>query len=133
MKINEFKKALYKALELKIYIDKNDFGDLQNKNMLNKDLGGALSDVINVLNDEINKMKKENKMNKDIKIIIDGYEFLIVWVEHKEEYNILHNNGLGEGDGYVWFLSNNTYKDMNKIFRDLDYITDNTNTYILNK
>ena len=30
MKINEFKKALYKALELKIYIDKNDFGDLQN-------------------------------------------------------------------------------------------------------
>ena len=53
MKINEFKKALYKALELKIYIDKNDFGDLQNKNMLNKDLGGALSDVINVLNDEI--------------------------------------------------------------------------------
>ena len=133
MKINEFKKALYKALELKIYIDKNDFGDLQNKNMLNKDLGGALSDVINVLNDEINKMKKENKMNKDIKIIIDGYEFLIVWVEHKEEYHILHNNGLGEGNGYVRFLSNNTYKDMNKIFRDLDYITDNTNTYILSK
>ena len=61
MKINEFKKALYKALELKIYIDKNDFGDLQNKNMLNKDLGGALSDVINVLNDEINKMKYEIK------------------------------------------------------------------------
>ena len=72
-------------------------------------------------------------MNKDIKIIIDGYEFLIVWVEHKEEYHILHNNGLGEGNGYVRFLSNNTYKDMNKIFRDLDYITDNTNTYILNK
>ena len=72
-------------------------------------------------------------MNKDIKITIDGYEFLIVWVEHKEEYHILHNNGLGEGDGYVRFLSNNTYKDMNKIFRDLDYITDNANTYILNK
>ena len=78
MKINEFKKALYKALELKIYIDKNDFGDLQNKNMLNKDLGGALSDVINVLNDEINKMKKENKMNKR-SVVWPAVSLIIIW------------------------------------------------------
>ena len=72
-------------------------------------------------------------MNKDIKIIIDGYEFLIVWNEYQEEYHILHNNGLGNGNGYVRFCESIKYTEFNKVMRDLDYITDNTNTYILNK
>lgn len=74
-----------------------------------------------------------NNRIENITIDIKGYEFLIVWNEWLEEYHILHNNGLGSGSGYVRFLGNTKYTDMDRIKEDLDYITDNTNTYILNK
>tara|TARA_R110002020_G_scaffold139566_3_gene310545 strand:+ start:129 stop:362 length:234 start_codon:yes stop_codon:yes gene_type:complete len=77
-------------------------------------------------------MNINNKI-ENITIDIKGYEFLIVWNEHREEYHILHNNGLGSGSGYVRFCENIRYTEFNKVMRDLDYITDNTNTYILSK
>ena len=58
-------------------------------------------------------------------MVVNGYEFNLVWCEHSNKYKIIHNN--------VQFLSNYTYRTLSKVKIDLEYITELPNIYILTK
>ena len=60
MKINKLKIALNKAIELRNYVDKNDFGNLESENMIDID-SALLYDVISVLDDEIKHLERKEE------------------------------------------------------------------------
>ena len=60
MKINKLKIALKKAVELRNYVDKNDFGYLESENGICVD-SALLYDVINVLDDEIQHLERKEE------------------------------------------------------------------------
>jgi hypothetical protein len=66
-----------------------------------------------------------NNRIKNKTMFVNGYKFNLVWCEHSNKYKIIHNN--------VQFLSSYTYRTLSKIKKDLQHITNNKQTYILNK
>jgi hypothetical protein len=58
-------------------------------------------------------------------MVVNGYKFNLVWCEHSNKYKIIHNN--------VQFLSNYTHRTLGQVKRDLEYITERPNIYILSK
>ena len=80
-------------------------------------------------------MNTHKQINKDVKITIENYDFLIQWNTHKQTYKILHNNGLsdanGEPLGLIQFCSEYNYPTLSKVRMDLHHIIDNKQTYIL--
>ena len=60
MKINKLKIALKKAIELRNYVNKNDFSNLESENMIDID-SALLYDVISVLDDEIKHLERKEE------------------------------------------------------------------------
>ena len=60
MKINKLKIALNKAIELRNYVDKNNFSNLESENMIDID-SALLYDVISVLDNEIQHLERKEE------------------------------------------------------------------------
>jgi len=60
MKINKLKIALKKAIELRNYVNKNDFSNLESENMIDID-SALLYDVIEVLNDNLQHLERKEE------------------------------------------------------------------------
>jgi hypothetical protein len=69
-------------------------------------------------------MNINNRIENKTKVV-NGYEFKLVWCEHSNKYKITHN-------GKIY---SNGYKinNLQKALEFIDHITNNKQTYILNK